>query len=206
MFNLPKATAVNRRVTKEKIYSNSSLTTQVKDLFKTQVDLIMWRNKLASSTIPVTPGKNVTEIQIFEITTRQKGLDKRVLSAITKAIPYKIVFVLKFNNELQVCAEVAGVFYNTAWLDYEKLSLKIEGLNLDEVYENLVRQVARGRLDTKGDITKAVERDKKMQKLIRDIAALEKKVTLEKQFNKQVALNNELKRLRKELEEFSCEQ
>jgi len=40
------------------------------------------------------------------------------------------------------------------------------------------------------------------QQLERDIAALEKKVLREKQFNRQVKLNGELKRLRAELEEL----
>lgn len=205
MLNLPKATVVNRRITKERIYANASLTTQVKDLIKAQVDIIMWRNKLASSTISVAPGENVTEIQVFELAIRQKNLDRRVLSAIAKAIPYKIIFVLKFNNQLQAWAEVSGTFYSTSWFDYEKLSLRIEGLNLDEVYDNLVRQIAGGRLVNNLEIKVAVERDKRKQKLIREISALEKKVFREKQFNKQVAFNKELKRLRKELEEFSSE-
>jgi hypothetical protein len=66
----------------------------------------------------------------------------------------------------------------------------------------LARQIAGGRLGTDGDIEEAVARDKKRQKLGRDITALEKKLLREKQFNKQVELNGELKRLKKELEEL----
>jgi len=46
----------------------------------------------------------------------------------------------------------------------------------------------------------AVARDERRQKLQKEIIALENKVRREKQFNIQVALNGELKRLRKELE------
>ncbi len=66
----------------------------------------------------------------------------------------------------------------------------------------MARQIAGGRLDAEGDIAMAVERDKQRQKLGRDITALEKKLLREKQFNKQVELNGELKRLKKELEEL----
>ena len=59
---------------------------------------------------------------------------------------------------------------------------------------------AGGRLGTAGDISEAVDRDKQRQKLERDITALEKKILREKQFNKQVGLNSELKRMKKELE------
>ena len=78
--------------------------------------------------------------------------------------------------------------------------LKFDGLNLDAVYENLARKISGGRLGTDGDIEEAVDRDKIRQKLEREIAALEKKLLREKQFNKQVELNGELKRLRNEME------
>ena len=70
------------------------------------------------------------------------------------------------------------------------------------MYENLARQISGGRLGTDGDIEEAVDRDKQRQRLERDIVALEKKLLREKQFNKQVELNGELKRLKKELEEL----
>lgn len=73
-------------------------------------------------------------------------------------------------------------------------------MNLDAVYENLARQIAGGRLGAEGSIEEAAGRDKRRKKLERDIAALEKKVLREKQFNRQVELNGDLKRLRAELE------
>lgn len=70
------------------------------------------------------------------------------------------------------------------------------------MYENLVRQIVGGQLGADGDIAEVVERDKQRQKLKRDIVVLEKKLLREKQFNKQVDLNGELKRLRAEMEEL----
>jgi septal ring factor EnvC (AmiA/AmiB activator) len=49
-------------------------------------------------------------------------------------------------------------------------------------------------------LTDAVARDERRQKLQKEIASLENKVRKEKQFNRQVELNAELKRLIKELE------
>ncbi|SHI97143.1 protein of unknown function [Geosporobacter subterraneus DSM 17957] len=59
---------------------------------------------------------------------------------------------------------------------------------------------------TGGDLKDAVARDERRQKLQKEIAVLENKVRREKQFNIQVALNGELKRLRKELEGLSSSQ
>ena len=200
MLGLPQSTEVNRRVAKEKLYANATLAPQLRDMIKDQIEAIIWRNKLADSTAGISAGEEVKEIQVFEVQLRQRRLDKRVLPAIAKAIPYKILFVLIFNDEAQVWIEASGTFYNTEWLPLDGFTLKFEGLNLDAVYENLARQIAGGRLGTVGDIDEAVNRDKQRQKLERDIAALEKKILREKQFNRQVELNSELKRLKKELE------
>jgi len=200
MLGLPSSTEVNRRVAKEKLYANAILNTSTKDMIKDQIESVIWRNKLADSTMSVAEGETVKEIQIFEVVLRQKALDKRILPAIAKAIPYKILFVLTFGGEAQAWMEVSDTFYNTEWFTLEGFTLRFEGLKLDAVYENLARQLAAGRLNAEGDIAKAVERDKQRRKLEREIAALEKKVLREKHFKKQVELNSDLKRLRKELE------
>ena len=200
MLGLPRSTEVNRRVAKEKLYQNAALVPRTREMIKDQIDSVFWRNKLADSTMAISAGETVAEIQIFEIQLRQRELDKRVLPAIAKAIPYKILFILVFGDEAQLWIEAAGMFYNTDWQPLGGFALKFEGLNLDAVYENLVRQISGGRLGTEGDIEEAVDRDKQRQRLEHDIAALEKKLLREKQFNKQVELNGELKRLRAELE------
>jgi hypothetical protein len=202
MLGLPRSTQVNRRVAKEKLYQNAALTPQTRQMIKDQIESVFWRNKLADSTMAIGAGETAREIQIFEIQLRQKELDKRVLPAIAKAIPYKILFVLVFGDEAQAWIEASGTFYNTDWQSLDGFTLKFEGLNLDAVYENLARQISGGRLGTDGDIEEAVDRDKQRQRLQRDIAALEKKLLREKQFNKQVELNGELKRLKKELEDL----
>jgi len=203
MLSLPQSTEVNRRVAKEKLYANANLTSKLRDIIRDQIEAIYWRNKLADSTFNVSAGENVSELHVFEIQLRQRYLDKRVLTVIGKAIPYKILFVLTFEGEAQVWIEAEETFYKTDWQPVDNLLFKFEGLNLDTVYENLARQIARGRLGDSGDISIAVDSDMRRQKLEREIAAIEKKMLREKQFNRQVEIYAELKRLRVELEILS---
>jgi hypothetical protein len=76
---------------------------------------------------------------------------------------------------------------------------------MDTLYESLIRQIAGDRLapdDTPDiyDIKEAIGLDERRRKLQKEIAALTNKVHREKQFNTQVELNRELKRLRAEFE------
>ena len=103
------------------------------------------------------------------------------------------------NNAFKV-----GTYYHTDWLDETSLPLKIDGLNVDKVYENYVRQIAGYALqaEKQESLKDSVERDNRRQELQKQIAVLQQKVRKEKQLNKQVQLNTELKRLRKELDEM----
>ena len=202
MLGLPRSTEVNRRVAKEKLYANGSMSASIRDMIKNQIESIIWQNKLADGTIGVAAGEEVKEIQVFEVSLRQKALDRRILAAISKAIPYKILFVASFGGEAQAWMEASGTFYATEWFPLDGFTLKLKGLNLDAVYKSLARQIAGGRLGAEGDLAAAVDRDQRRQRLERDVALLEKKVLREIQFNRQVELNAELKRMKQELEEL----
>ena len=80
--------------------------------------------------------------------------------------------------------------------------MKVDGLNIDAVYENFVRQIAGDALqaDSTESLKESVERDARRQELQKQITALQAKVRKEKQLNKQVQLNTELKKLKKDLE------
>jgi len=202
VLGLPLSTEVNRRIAKEKLYANVALAPSLQNMIKYQIELVIWRNKLADSTMGISVGESIKEIQVFEVQLRQREIDRRIMPAIAKAIPYKILFVLTFGGEAQAWMEVSGMFYGTGWLPLDGFALKFEGLDLDAVYENLVRQIAGGRLGSGGDIDEAVEQDKRRQELEREIAVLERKALREKQFNRQVEMSGELRKLKRELGEL----
>lgn len=203
MVNFPASTIVDRRVPKQSFYDNISISPGLKRAFVDQISLIIWRNKLAESTLTISTGKDIHEIQIFELQLRQKELDRRVLASIAGAIPYKIVFVLVYGGAAQAWMEISGIFYSSDWQPLEEFTLTLEGLNLDTVYANLARQISGGRLGSEGDISEAVERDKRRQNLEREIVALEKRVNTEKQYNRRVEMNMDLKVLKNRLEGLS---
>lgn len=94
-------------------------------------------------------------------------------------------------------------YYHTAWLDEDALPLKLEGLNVDTVYENYVRQIAGDKLKTENageSLKESVARDEQKQALQKKITTLQAKIRKEKQLNKQMHMNSELKKLKKELE------
>ena len=216
MRNLPESTQFNRRIPKQKFYDNLSVTPALKRVFVEQIKVIYWKNKIAPSIINLAEGSIVTEIEVFEIRLNTPNLDEAVLRLIDREVPYHIIFLLEHDGKYQAWtaykeeaasgsnAFKVGVYYHTDWMPESELQLQIDGLNLDTVYENLVRQIAGSALQAKSgeSLKETVERENKRQKLQKQIDVLQTKVRKEKQLNKQVQLNTELKRLRKELEDL----
>jgi hypothetical protein len=75
-------------------------------------------------------------------------------------------------------------------------------LDIDTVYENFVRQIAGDKLqaaDSGETLKDSVERTEKIQAIMKQMDALKHKIRKEKQLNRQMEMNNELKQLKKEL-------
>lgn len=215
MLGLPKSTEFNRRIPKQKFYENLTVSPALKRIFAEQIKVIWWRNKIAATTTNLAAGETVTEIEVFEVCLSAPQLDETVLRQIDKEIPYHILFLLEYEGKYQVWtayketagsgtnAFKVGTYYHTDWMEEAALPLKLDGLNTDKVYENFVRQIAGETLSQTGETLKeSVERDARRRELQKQIAALEKKIHKERQFNKQVEMNGQLKLLKKGLEEL----
>ena len=99
MLDLPKSTVFGKRIPKQKFYDNLSVTPQLKRVFVEQINLIIWQYKIAPTTINISEGASVKEIEVIAIRLNQLELDKRVLPLIDKEIPYHILFLLEYGGE-----------------------------------------------------------------------------------------------------------
>ena len=215
MIGLPKTTEFNKRIPKQKFYENMDISPVLKKVFVEQVKIIYWRNKIAASTTNLAGGTDVTELEVFEVRLSSPVLDDSLLRQIDKEIPYHILFLLEYQGKYQAWigykeAATAGNkaykvngYYHTEWLVEDELPLKLEGLSVDAVYENFVRQIAGDKLKTESageSLKESVARDEQKQQLQKQITTLQAKIRKEKQLNKQMQMNTELKKLKKELE------
>lgn len=215
MIGLPKTTEFNKRIPKQKFYENMNISPVLKKVFVEQVKIIYWRNKIAASTTNLAAGSHVRELEVFEVRLNSSVLDDSLLRQIDKEIPYHILFLLEYQGKYQTwigykeaaasgnkAFKVNG-YYHTEWLVEDELPLKLEGLSVDAVYENFVRQIAGDKLKTESageSLKESVARDEQKQQLKKQIATLQAKIRKEKQLNKQMQMNTELKKLKKELE------
>lgn len=216
MLELPRSTEFNKRIPKQKFYENLQITPALKKSFVDQIKVIHWKNKIASTTVNLAPGEQVTELEVFSIRLNEGLLDEAVLRQIDREIPYHILFLLEYEGKVQAWIgykETSGSgntafkvnrYYHTDWVLPQELPLRMEGLTIDAVYENFVRQIAGDALEggQSETLKESVDRSEKKAQLEKRIAAIQSKMRKEKQLNVQMKLNAELKALKKELEEM----
>ena len=216
MFGLPQSTEYGKRIPKQKFYDNLNVSPALKRVFVEQIKVIYWRNKIAPSTLNIAAGEAVSELEVFEISLSQKNLDQSLLLQIDREIPYHILFILSFQGQYQAWigykeetsargnAFKVSSYYHTEWLAEDKLHLNLEGTSLDAMYENLVRQIAGDALQggQAESLKSSVEKDKKRKELEKQIAVLQGKIRKEKQLNRQMEMNGDVKRLRRDSEEL----
>lgn len=216
VVGFPQATEFNKRIPKQKFYENLEVSPALRRVFVDQIRLVYWRNKLAASTLNIAAGEAVTEIEVFEVRLNDPQLDEAVLKQIDKEIPYHILFILTCDGKAQAWigykeAAASGSnafkvsrYYHTDWMPEDELHLSIDGLNIDAVYESLVRQIAGDKLQTDSgeSLKEPVVRDEKKKQLEKQISTLENKMKKEKQLNRRMQMNAELKRLGKEMKKL----
>lgn len=210
MLEFPKTTAFGRHFPKQKFYENLDVSPEVKRLFVEQVRLITWANKLSPETMNIAPGQMVQEIEVFRMTLQGAELNQQVLSLMDKQIPYHILFLLE-RPDGSACLHItykeasqsgSNAFqlkqsYHTDWMRPEDLSLNLTALDMDSLYESIVRQIAGDAIAVhQGESLKeAVEQTQQREKLEKQIAQLKVKIKKEKQLGRQMELRREIMRL-----------
>lgn len=213
VLDLPVSTEFNKRIPKQKFYENIAVTPAMKKAFVEQIKIIYWRNKIATTTLNLAAGGQVMEIEVFEMRLSAPELDESVLRQIDREIPYHILFLLEYEGKYRAVIgyKEAAVgktafkvdrYYSTDWLDEDDLPVHLEGLTLDAVYENFVRQIAGDVLVEENGTTlkDGVEQQKQREQLEKQIAALEAKIRKEKQPKKKFELVQQMKALQKKTE------
>ena len=213
MLRLMKSTEFNKRVPKQKFYENMNMTPAMKKVFAEQIKIVYWKNKIASTTMNLAKSKDVMEIEVLEIRLNTMQFNEKILRQIDKVIPYHILFLLEFEGKYQAWISYKEIvndtvkvnqYYHTAWVDEESLPCKLEGLDMNAVYENFVRQIAGAELsaDENTNLKEDIEQAEEKKQIEKQIKVLQAKIRKEKQFNRKVELNNELKKLRKVFEKL----
>lgn len=198
MINLPKSCLVNRFIPKKVFYEKSNINQITKEEFINIVDKITWLYKLSPETIGVNKTEDIEEIEVFEIELKEKVVPKNVIKAVTNSIQYKILFILKYNEEFCYLIKLEDIYY-TKW--NEEINFDFTSINLSNLFEGITKSILHEENNSK-NFNEIIENINEKQELQDKIDKLTKRIKQENQFNRKVELNQELNKLLKEIGEL----
>ena len=213
LFEYPKSSAFGRIVPKSKIYEHVSPSKALKELFVGQVDQIVWQYKLAPETINLRQTPSVPEIEIFTIILKDGELKHDVLRSIDQAIAFPLLFEILYGDKCKVIAAykrpseadsakwVVSDYFESAWLPIETPRVPLPvALDLEALYEQLLAPLMPYPARQGERLQQRAERMSMIRLKQRELEKCESRIQKEKQFNRKVEINAELRELKRELQ------
>lgn len=199
MIELPGQCEVNRVIPKKIFYEKVNISSAAKQEFIDKIEKIYWKYKISETKINISKTEEIEEIEVFEITLKEKVEIKNILKVITKEIPYPILFKITYGEEFMYAIKFQEDIFSSEW--NTNIAFKIKGFDLKEVYENLVRQINNIQGNSQ-NIQVEVNKLKQSEAIQKAIQKLESKIKSEKQFNIKVEYNRQLIELKNKMKEF----
>ena len=141
MIEFPAATAVHRRLPKEAFYKHLPLTKILKEKFVSDVDRIVVENSFTKENLNLASDAEIKEIMLLSISLKSQEFDGKVIEAIARQNPHKLVFLLSFEDQQQL-AVYHNKLYRTLWMKHDEIALKLQGYSLDEIWDSFIEQIA----------------------------------------------------------------
>ena len=195
MLNLPEITELHKPLPKTQIYKKFQFSNSQQTKFDADISRIDIVNEVSLRTIPsIQQGKKINSIYVLSVTLKTKDYDSKNIEKISKIIPQNLVFALQYEEEIQLAVFCEKIF-TTSWIHETKAKLELKGLNFDEVWENIIKQIEGGEWDSNLSLSENIKLKEKKEKLKKEIDVLKKKMKNEKQFNRQIEIKAEIRRL-----------
>lgn len=209
IFAYPKQAEFNRVLPKSKIYEHGKPTRAVRDGFVAQINQIVWQYKLAPETINLPSRPGVPEIEIFSLELKTPEVSEDVLRCIDKAIPLPIFYNLVFDGRVKTVAAykrpsdadtsrwVVDAYFSSPWqpADGERSALPV-ALDMAGLYEQMLRRLMPFPARPGETLKDHVERLSQLRSKQTEYAKLEARLHKEKQFNRKVELNSQLRSIK----------
>lgn len=214
LYQYPDKAKVDRYIAKEKIYQKNNIHHEVKRDLIDQIKNIRWLYKLSEQTINLTSTAALKEFEIIQIHLKGEELNPDCLVALDKAIPNPIIFEVVTDHTIKVMAAYKTInsqgngtiiqsdyFISESYdLDEKRLSLP-NAISLEVLYHAILRALMPKKIlgdneQSNESIEVLIAKENELRSLEKQIMALDKKIVREKQFNRKVEMNAELKQLK----------
>lgn len=200
MLGLPKTTEMSKQLPKKAIYTKFQMNTAAKAKIDADISRITIVNEIAPNKVNIPAGEDVKSFFVLLVSLKKKEYDKKTIATLSKLIPQNILLVLEYENESRLAIYHTKVM-QTEWKPTENQQIELHGLNLDTVWENIVKSLECGVWNEELSLDENLALHEQQEKLQKQITKLEKQARTERQPKKKFELHQKITKLKKELGE-----
>lgn len=198
MLGLPKETEMSKQLPKKAIYTKFQMNTAAKAKIDADISRITIVNEIAPNKVNIPAGEDVKSFFVLLVSLKKKEYDEKTIATLSKLIPQNILFVLEYENESRLAIYHIKVM-QTEWKPTENQRIELQGLNLDTVWENIVKSLECGVWNEELSLDENIALHNKQKQLKKQIEKLEKQARAERQPKKKFELVQLLKKLNTEM-------
>lgn len=203
MFGLPVSTEIRKQVPKTVLYDKfaAELTGARKKSFENDISRILVVNEISSASVNIREGENIKSIFAVMIELKTKEYNEKNIVLITKLFQQSMLLILHHEEEYQLAIYQTKLLHSD-WVHEPERVLKLEGLDLDTVWQNLVIQISGVVPEKYHTLDQQIEIESEKEKLKKQIVLLESQARKESQAKKKYEIHERLLAYKKRLEEL----
>ena len=199
MYGFPHTTEIKKQLPKKAIYAKFELKPAQRDGFDADVSRIDIVAVVSPTTVPaVAAGEDIKEFYVLAVQLKKKDYEEKNIAMLSKLIPQNILFALQYEDQTQLAIYHTKLI-RSDWKKTDDTTISLTGLNLDTVWENIIKTIGEIQVQEGKTLTEQIADDEEQKKIKAQIQSLQKQLDKEKQFNKQIEINAKIKTLKKQL-------
>ena len=167
-------------------------------------------NVLSPDRTNMESSDNVKEIYVFDIELNSNKIPEKFIEALNKSINFQTLLTLKYNEKVKYIIAVKIIddekikilrTFESDWQE-EELEDMPSSVKLENIYKQMIAKLTLYPFRTSEDFKQYVDRMSAIKKQKSEIEKQTKIMNAEKQPNIKMKLNDEIKQMKKELQEL----
>ena len=201
MFDLPKSTEIRKPIHKKLIYQKfpAELNGEKRKRFDEDISRITVTNEISEKSINIRPTDEVSSIFVIQIELKSKEYNDRNIALVSKLFGQKLLLVLHADDEYQLAIYETQLL-KSEWKKEAEIKLRIDGLDLGTVWNNLVTAVSGISAQDGNTLSEQIGIEAEKERLKKIIVELERKARKEVQSKRKFELHRQIGEYKKRLE------
>ena len=179
---LPSSTEIRKPIHKKILYAKfpTELSGERRKQFDDDIGRIIITNEISSVSVNIKEGEQVKSIFVLQVELKNKAYNERNIVLISKLFGQHLLIVLKYVDEVQFATYQTRLLHSE-WMEADNACIKLLGLDLDAVWENLVTQISGIVVTDDHSLDEQIVIEQEKAKLLKQIEELDRKARKEMQ-------------------------